>query len=499
VPQVDPSPMRPAFWPSVKRNWRELGLLGLASLVLIVLTIFSFFLANRADRDRRAAAELSRFTAGLTEFMRTLRSMESSQRGYALTSDPDFLEPYNRLRPKAAPLFNSIRASVPEAASANSVLGLLSPLVESKLAEMATTVSLVQTGRQDEAIRTISEGYGQRLMDQIEKGIETVQMREQNRLWSNEQATARLERIRVHVDAVGALLVITFATLSLFLVMRSNHALQSAQDALERINDDLEDTVQERTAALKRANEEVQRFAYIVSHDLRSPLVNIMGFTAELEELRSNLFAKLQEANSTEGLEPLAQEFDEAFGFIKSSIARMDRLIGAILKISREGSRALNPEPIEMGPMLETIVSAFAHQIREKEAEIIVEKLPNIVSDRLAIEQIFSNLIDNAIKFLKPGAGGKVIVSGEERGLQVTFKVADNGRGIEAKDHQRIFELFRRSGPQTAPGEGMGLAYVVALLRRLNGMIEVKSEPDRGSTFIISMPKALARPERKAA
>jgi signal transduction histidine kinase len=92
-----------------------------------------------------------------------------------------------------------------------------------------------------------------------------------------------------------------------------------------------------------------------------------------------------------------------------------------------------------------------------------------------------------------------VIVSGEERGLQVTFKIKDNGRGIEAKDHRRIFELFRRSGPQTAPGEGMGLAYVVALLRRLGGAIEVESEPDQGSIFIVSMPRTLTRSERKPA
>jgi signal transduction histidine kinase len=492
--------VRSGYWQSIRRSWLELSLLGLAALILLMLTTFSFWLAQRTERDRLLQTELSAFNSHLTEFMRALRSMESSERGYVLTSDPDFLDPYLELNPKAAALFASIRSSAPHITpSAGSVLGLLRPLVDSKLTEMASAVSLLQSGRRDEALRMVSEGYGQRLMEQIEEGINTVQAQEQNRLSQNQQATARLERIRVNIDIVGALLIITFSALALFLVMRSNRALQRAQNALEHANDELENTVQERTAALKQANEEVQRFAYIVSHDLRSPLVNIMGFTGELEELRNDLFEKLEKAETEEDLSPLRHEFDEAFGFIKSSIAKMDRLIGAILKISRDGNRALKPEPIQMSAMLATILSAFTHQLREKNAETIIQPMPDIVSDHLAIEQIFSNLIDNAIKFLKPGEGGRVTVSGEERGSQVRFMVRDNGRGIDPKDHTRIFELFRRSGAQTVPGEGMGLAYVMALLRRLGGTIEVSSKPGEGSTFIVSMPRTLAQRERKAA
>jgi signal transduction histidine kinase len=224
-----------------------------------------------------------------------------------------------------------------------------------------------------------------------------------------------------------------------------------------------------------------------------------MGFTTELETLRTELFEKLAAANALAGSEVLGKDFDEAFGFIKSSIARMDRLIAAILKISREGSRPLNPEPVDTKVLVDGVVAGVAHQIKEKEVNVLVGALPSVVTDRLALEQIFSNLIENAIKFLKPGEQGEIKVEGHRRGAEVTYTVSDNGRGIDPKDHQRIFELFRRSGPQDVPGEGMGLAYVSALVRRLGGTVTLESALGGGSTFKLTLPSTARYQKRIAA
>ena len=270
----------------------------------------------------------------------------------------------------------------------------------------------------------------------------------------------------------------------------------------------LESTVDERTADLREANEEIQRFAYIVSHDLRSPLVNIMGFTSELEELRGDIFkriaalARLQSAapqapdNATDSAEPalegadkqLSQDFTEALGFIKSSIGKMDRLISAILNLTREGRREFKPERIETRDLIEGIVSTVAHQAAEAEAQIRIEPLPNLVSDRLALEQIFGNLIDNALKYLKSGVPGDIQVRGRTKLGFAIFEITDNGRGVDPKDHQRIFDLFRRAGTQDRPGQGIGLAHVRALVRRLGGTMSVASELHQGSTFTVTLP-----------
>jgi signal transduction histidine kinase len=303
-------------------------------------------------------------------------------------------------------------------------------------------------------------------------------------------------------------MVIALAGMSLVLLRRSSRARDEAEARLRDLAYDLEGTVDERTADLREANDEIQRFAYIVSHDLRSPLVNIMGFTSELEELRSDIFKRIAQLgrvaalapslpeDATDNAEPelegpdkqLSDDFSEAIGFIKSSIAKMDRLISAILNLTREGRREFSPERIDMNELIDNIRTTVAHQAAEADAQIRVGILPDIVSDRLALEQIFSNLIDNALKYLKPGSPGDIEIRGRTKLGFAILDVIDNGRGIDLKDHQRIFDLFRRAGAQDKPGQGIGLAHVRALVRRLGGTMSVASELNHGSTFTVTLP-----------
>jgi signal transduction histidine kinase len=134
-------------------------------------------------------------------------------------------------------------------------------------------------------------------------------------------------------------------------------------------------------------------------------------------------------------------------------------------------------------------LEALAHQAQDVNAKISIGELPTITSDRLALEQVFSNLMDNAVKYLRAGVPGSIEVRATESDGAITYEVHDNGRGIDAKDRERIFDLFRRSGIQDRPGDGIGLAHTRALVRRLGGSINVESEPDRGSIFKVTLPK----------
>jgi signal transduction histidine kinase len=487
------------FLELVRKSRREAALVGAAALILISLTAFSFWLTHRVLNDADTAHELNRYNAKLTKFLELLRTVESSQRGYLLTGDQAFLDPYNEISGLLAPIAKELREAAPEKRNITGKVTALSEPLRAKLGEMAKTVALAKDGQRDAAITHVKNGVGRELTDQIEGDVRLIQDESNALISKNEESTTRLENIKFFMDGIGALLIITFSFLSLWLLLRSHATTLEAQDELAKANADLEETVAQRTAALKRANEEIQRFAYIVSHDLRSPLVNIMGFTTELETLRTELFEKLAAANALAGSELLSKDFDEAFAFIKSSIARMDRLIAAILKISREGSRPLHPEPVDAKALVDGVVAGVAHQIREKEVNVIVGPLPAISTDRLALEQIFSNLIENAIKFLKASGQGKIRIDGFCRGAEIIYTVSDNGRGVHPKDHQRIFELFRRSGPQDVPGEGMGLAYVSALMRRLGGTVSVESTLGSGSTFRLTLPSKESLQKRMAA
>jgi len=253
----------------------------------------------------------------------------------------------------------------------------------------------------------------------------------------------------------------------------------------------------DRTAALTRANDEIQRFAYIVSHDLRAPLVNVMGYTSELEQAGKVIDAAIREAEaegpvSADVVTAVREDMPEALGFIRASTEKMDRLINAILKLSREGRRNLAPERLDMTAMAQNIADSVHHQTEASGARIVVESLPPIESDRLSMEQILGNLIDNAVKYLDAGRPGEIVVSGEEvPGGWIVYRVADNGRGVAPRDHERIFELFRRSGKQDRAGEGLGLAFVRNSVRRIGGVIDLESELGKGSTFLLKFPKRL--------
>ena len=262
-----------------------------------------------------------------------------------------------------------------------------------------------------------------------------------------------------------------------------------ARAALAAANERLEQRVSERTADLQDSNAEIQRFAYVVSHDLRAPLVNIMGFTSELQRLRSALFPEGRGDGAPEA-EALREDFDEAIGFIKSSIDKMDRLIKAILLLARQGTRAFAPEPVDTEALMRSIADGVAHRAQVAGAEIAVGPLPRLVIDRIAAEQVFSNLVDNAVKYLRPGVPGRIAVSATVAENRAAFRVADNGRGIAAPDHGRVFELFRRSGPQDRPGDGIGLAHVRTLVRQLGGTISLESTLGQGTTFTVVLPLA---------
>ena len=293
------------------------------------------------------------------------------------------------------------------------------------------------------------------------------------------------------------LLLVAFVTL--LTVLRYTRDLASSRDILQQLNDSLEEIVAERTSDLTRANEEIQRFAYIVSHDLRSPLVNVMGFTAELDAATGEIRALIDRAEAeapgilTEDVKLAAREdLPESIGFIRTSTQKMDRLINAILQLSRQGRRVLAPETIRVEAVIDGIRGSLQHRLDDEGATVVTKgALPEIVSDRLAIEQILSNLIENAVKYRHPDRPVVVTVTGGREGARAWIAVSDNGRGIDPRDHERVFDLFRRSGTQDQPGEGIGLAHVRALAYRLGGTIDLRSTLGEGATFRLSLPATM--------
>jgi len=267
-----------------------------------------------------------------------------------------------------------------------------------------------------------------------------------------------------------------------------------AEEALRHAHDELERRVQERTAALQEANDDIRRFAYIVSHDLRAPLINLHGFAGELRDACTVLTAALPAViphleghQGTEVTRALEADIPEALGFIETAVTRMDRLIEALLQLSRLGRRELQREPIATAALVHETLRTLAHQMAQQQVQVSVGALPVVYADRLALAQIFGNLLANAVAYRAPGRSGTIAITAEQRPGVTVFAVRDNGRGIAADDIPRVFEPFRRVGRQDAPGEGMGLAYVRTLVRRHGGDITCQSTLGAGTTFTFTI------------
>jgi len=166
----------------------------------------------------------------------------------------------------------------------------------------------------------------------------------------------------------------------------------------------------------------------------------------------------------------------------------MDALINNILNLSRAGRRYLNLELVECRPIVENILKTLTHQIEAKQGVVAIGELPSITSDKVSVEQIFGNLLDNAIKYMENGRPARIWISAHSTPDEVVFQVRDNGRGIDQKDMEKIWAIFRRVGRQDTQGEGMGLAYVRTLVRRLGSRIWCKSTVGKGTEFFFSLP-----------
>ncbi|MEW6518049.1 MAG: PAS domain S-box protein [Thermodesulfobacteriota bacterium] len=263
-------------------------------------------------------------------------------------------------------------------------------------------------------------------------------------------------------------------------------------------------TEQERdllSLELSQKNHELEQIIYVTSHDLRSPLVNVQGFSKELALDLNRLLSLWQSPAVPEEIrrqaQPVLQEdIPESLAFIEKSIAKMDSLLNGLLRLSRLGRASLNLEECDMNRLLEDIVSTMDYQIKQAGAAVEVGVLPACQADCHQLSQLFSNLLDNALKYLAPGRPGRISISGWREQDRCVFCVADNGVGI-ARDHQeKIFEIFHRLNPAATEGEGLGLTIVNRILDRLDGRIWLDSEEGEGSRFYVSLPAG--GPEKKS-
>ena len=373
----------------------QILLLAAGFAVLVAISLSSIMLVEQAREDSGWVVHTAEVENELSNLLLEIRRAESSARGYLLTQEPRFLAEHETSVATILPAMDKLADSTKDNPAQIANSKALRAAVDARLAELSQAVAFVKTNDVAGGVAMLRNAGAAPAVGNIREISNRMHAEEQRLFALRTQSADRSQRLASAVTIVGSGLVALLAAVAVFLVRRSAMARDFAESQLRDSNLNLELIVDERTADLREANEEIQRFAYIVSHDLRSPLVNIMGFTSELEELRGDIFRRIAtlshpagmpvEASADskevepklEGSDPtLANEFGEALGFIKSSIGKMDRLISAILNLTREGRREFKPERIDTTKLIETIAQTVAHQALEAEATIDVEPLP---------------------------------------------------------------------------------------------------------------------------
>ncbi|MCL5024399.1 MAG: response regulator [Nitrospirae bacterium] len=292
------------------------------------------------------------------------------------------------------------------------------------------------------------------------------------------------------------LLISTYET-----AVMKNHELKKAKEKMEVLNQQLHSEIAERrrreeevrklnedlrsrALQLEEANKDLEGFSYSVSHDLKAPLRAINGFSQILVE---------------EYAGKLDDECRGLLNTIGENAKKMSRLIDDILAFSRAGRKEILMSVIDAGAMLNTLIGEMAPSYSGRTVRFELKELPPLVGDAATVQQVFFNLIANAIKFTRPREVALIEIGGEVKRNEVVYHVRDNGVGFPHEYSDKLFGVFQRlHSSGEFEGTGIGLAIVKRVINKLGGRVWAESRVNEGATFYFSLPRAAGLANRPA-
>lgn len=243
-------------------------------------------------------------------------------------------------------------------------------------------------------------------------------------------------------------------------------------------------------------NKELESFLYVASHDLRSPLVNVQGFSNRIDKNIGKLTDTINgspeafEKNKLEIQKIISETIPNSLSIIYSNVDKMNDLINGLLTISRTGRVKMDITECNIRQLMSGIIKTLAFQLESVRAQIeLSDDIHNCYGDEKLLNQLFSNIIDNAIKYRKPNEILTIKIRSQLNRNNITYSIEDNGIGISERSLNKIWDVFYRVDPHSEQkGEGIGLNLAAKIIEKHKGMIWAKSEIDKGSTFFIQLP-----------
>ena len=472
----------------------------LVVLVIVVITANSFYVVSTLNDLSALEARLfttNRVINAVNRLHVAVLRVESGQRGYMLTGDEEYLTDYTETLSVIGELMDEVEVSSfsSDIEEQSARIEKLLALTKEKVNEVIEGVELYKAGNEQQAVILVNSDKGINLYKQFERIFREIDGSERDM-----QGTHLANLMSLRRDSVNTLIISSATTLLLiitvFLLLKINSREHEKYQAdLESVNEDLESRIADRTQELSvysdelaRSNRELEDFAFVASHDLQEPLRKIRAFGNRLESGYNDVIDE-------RGRDYLARMLNAA--------ERMSMLISDLLAFSRVSTRGKDFDDVNLKTAVESILGDLEIAITEKSAQINVGDLPTVRGDKSQLEQVFLNLLSNALKFQSEGVTPVVNVSAQDATEEETkdlllseeyewtkITVSDNGIGFDQSFAEKIFAPFQRlHGRSEYKGTGIGLAVCRRIVERHNGQITATSAPGKGATFSIIMPK----------
>lgn len=484
--------MRHQTLKAVVHNTSSQQAVAFCALILLLLLNagLSYYAMNDLiGKERRVQGTLN-FLVAIKDSFSTLQDAESGQRGFLITGDPKYLEPYTAALEgidARLTILNTLQSDVPEQ---HEDIQELIRLITSKREEMNRVVALRQSDLGQAAFGLERSDTGYHLMQQIRELVSTMEQREYRLVSEQRNAAARSRQQVLFASAVATFIALLLVGAVFILIQRAIARQQRDAEKLALTNEELEAIISDRTLAiarysdeLKRSNRELQDFAFVASHDLQEPLRKIRAFG---DRLKGRCAPQLAAEGGVDYINRM-----------QAAAERMSLLINDLLEFSRVSTRSSRFNRISLQNALDEVLDNLSETISVKQATVQSDPLPDIEADPTQMRQLLQNLLGNALKFTSNDRNPAIQIKAEtfmgesesDGRTWCKMSVQDNGIGIDERFAERIFTPFQRlHGRSEYSGSGIGLAVCRRVVERHGGSIGVKSNLTQGSTFVVCLP-----------
>ncbi len=462
--------------------------------LLAVMAGFSFQLFSRQTEATTSVTNTLMVKLKMAHLISDLRDAETSKRGYLLTGDKRFLNAYGEAAHRLQLNMDTLKLVFRAQPNQEAAFGKMAGLIKRRLAVLDGQAQFYEERDRHALNQSIREG--QNIMDSLKPHVEAFTALGLKLLDErlDEKNRSRLSAFRV----ILFFTILSFVVLLLsFSRLRKENKRREAAEftsaALERKVEDrtreirqINKQLYEQNIELEKRNEELNSFTFIASHDLKEPLRKILTFSSRIQE--------------SEG-DRISERGRQYFSMLQNATQRMQKLIEDVLLYAQAGTRQ-QFEEVDLNIILRQAIEMVDDTIEEKNAKVVVDQLPVVMAIPYQMEQLFTNLLSNALKYSKPGmppeitvkaalipCGGRLLLSG---GRCWKIDVADNGIGFEERHIEKLFLLFQRlHGTSQYQGTGIGLALCKKIIENHGGEITATSSPGNGATFTIILPERL--------